>query len=396
MDERVKINLEESCLPHLQSGEYVVAAQVQDNTLGNSESVSESFYVDGPRFSLAEGDVVSVYPGENMTGSFGDSLAHVVLARKTLPWERSINPQHHGRCMSMTGGTAPTKEPPWLCVLLLRDREIVSVSSGKVDDVIHPSGEIYFPELFLREGEGDGECKYIDLSAALFREIVPSPGELALLAHAREKDTDGEEDWVAVTVGNRLPAAGEEGIRNRAYLVSLEGFGDYDKNSKLSDYGSVRLIVLHSWEFNAVPEPLHFLQFCEGLDVGRFGGSQNLAITENGFLPLIHHLRQGSQTVSFYRGPFTPSPVDDWQDDEEKVWCSDALYRYDPELGMFDVSYAAAWQLGRLLALGNPPAARNIQKLRAISKAQCNRKDTDGFGMKGLLQMLEEEGGNLL
>lgn len=381
----------------MQSGEYIVTAQVRDDTLGTSENVSENFYVDGPRFSLSENDVISVYPGKDVTGSFGDSLAHVVLCRKTLPWERSVHTQHNARYYTASDDeAAPTKELPWLCVLLLRDMEIVNISSGKVGDVVRPPADIFFPTLSLRQGEEEGECKYIDLPTALFRDIVPSPEELSLLAHAREKGMGDDEEWVSVVVGNRLPAAGDQGLRNRAYLVSLEGFGDYDRNNKLSDYSSVRLIVLYSWDFYAVSEERHFLQFCEGLDVGRFCGSSDSKITENGFLPMMHQLRQGSRTVSFYRGPFVPLPTKYPQDSEEVAWCSDGLYRYDLKLGMFDVSYAAAWQLGRLIALNNQPAARSIQRLRAINKEKCNRRNMNGHGIKELIQMLAKEGDNLL
>ncbi|TDB97412.1 hypothetical protein E1091_08500 [Micromonospora fluostatini] len=62
------------------------------------------------------------------------------------------------------------------------------------------------------------------------------------------------------------------------------------------------------------------------------------------------------------------------------VRTGDALLRFDPELGMFDLGYAAAWQLGRLLALGSGDTAtalygwrrRRDQQAARTQRAACN------------------------
>jgi hypothetical protein len=69
-----------------------------------------------------------------------------------------------------------------------------------------------------------------------------------------------------------------------------------------------------------------------------------------GYVPLPHFLRQGGKTFSWYHSPLIPgnSPTDDIT---LPVRAADELVRYNPSNGMFDISYAAAWELGRLLAL---------------------------------------------
>ncbi len=71
-----------------------------------------------------------------------------------------------------------------------------------------------------------------------------------------------------------------------------------------------------------------------------------------GFVPVRHRLRAQGKTISWYRGPlvpFAPEPFDATA--LLNVKNADELVRYHQSTGMFEVSYAAAWELGRLLAL---------------------------------------------
>ena len=75
-------------------------------------------------------------------------------------------------------------------------------------------------------------------------------------------------------------------------------------------------------------------------------------------------LRDGSKTASFYRSPFVPGIS------RRNVITGDspdALYRYDPEAGMFDVSYACAWEIGKLAVLAREDIARKIM----LSRGGC-------------------------
>ena len=95
-----------------------------------------------------------------------------------------------------------------------------------------------------------------------------------------------------------------------------------------------------------------------------------------GYLPLGHQLRHGGQTVSWYRGPLAPYAVTTAL--ELPIASADAAARYDPQTGMFDISYGAAWQLGRLLALQNESFAmalynwrRHVRQTAAIAAEQA-------------------------
>ena len=68
------------------------------------------------------------------------------------------------------------------------------------------------------------------------------------------------------------------------------------------------------------------------------------------FTPIEHRFRQGDTSVSWYRGPLIAS-----QSSQSHVhlpsMAADPLLQYFPKVKMLNVSYAAAWEMGRLLAL---------------------------------------------
>ncbi|MEM9685981.1 MAG: hypothetical protein AAF934_03565 [Bacteroidota bacterium] len=89
---------------------------------------------------------------------------------------------------------------------------------------------------------------------------------------------------------------------------------------------------------------------------------------QSGFYPLPHKLRGGEQTVSWYHGPL--SPDSNAESISFPAEGSDALLRYYEAISMFDVSYAAAWELGRLLALQNTRFSTELyQWKRSYAKA---------------------------
>jgi len=266
----------------------------------------------------------------------------------------------------------------------------------------------------------DDPCTVIDVPLALFNQVAPGLVDLKWLAHVRQtnvtgqsethirktrtyanaglKSDNGDEATLAVVVGNRL---GMPGKQNMVFLVSLENFGPYlpDSSGKKSPniptdpkdpnaITQVRLVSLKNWGFGAVAEGQTFAGFLLGLNKpdGNFT-LDTLQVQANspspappdpgqavanalamGYTALNHHTRQGDQTVSWMRGPFTP--FDAGGDIDIPVVCADEAVRYNPDTGMFDVSYAAAWQLGRLLALQNKGFAEALYNWKQLNTRQ--------------------------
>lgn len=140
----------------------------------------------------------------------------------------------------------------------------------------------------------------------------------------------------------------------------------------------VRLVSLHHWSFDcepAAPPPAgqavlgeagtgrHFAARAAALvnkveDARlrlRLPGLQppEQARIDAGYVPLPHALRTGERTVSWYRGPLAPGLPPAPPEPTLPASCADALLLYDPALGLFDTSWAAAWELGRQLAVAD-------------------------------------------
>ncbi len=91
---------------------------------------------------------------------------------------------------------------------------------------------------------------------------------------------------------------------------------------------------------------------------------------------LPHHLRGGQQTISWYHGPLMTGKLHkNLSDDLLPIRTSDTLYQYNQDINMLDVSYAAAWELGRLLMLNNPHIAKELFAWKQVNSSKL--LDTD-------------------
>jgi hypothetical protein len=404
----IKITFADGFAPPLPAGRYTITAEQRLKISSERDPIEfkadKTVHVSAPGFVLNPGEVYSVYPPAGQAGAFHEALPHIVLTRKTLPWERGID-------------GAATEEgqirPPWVALLTLDDDEIadnkIEIKSVALRELYNAPADVVRPNIAAEHGERLGpppaeqdHCVVARMPAEMFRKIAPALDELRFLAHARqigpgEKDlADAVADgWVAVVVGNRRP---QRDVRNHGLLVSLEGFAEILKEHRGENPASgwagkwVQPAVLHHWTY--VAEGQNFRQLLEGLT--RKDGkdkdawlrvlpdhdapdSEALAALKLGYTALGHHLRQGGRTVSWYRGPLIPMPVPTSTYHAIHVSADDAL-QYDPGTGFFNVSYAAAWQLGRLLALQNLEVAMSL----------LHR--TDGYIARGAL----DEAKNLL
>lgn len=391
-------------LPALESGDYTLTATQAIEVLGQGESLqaTQSFVVKGLRYQLDDSGVNSVFPPPGSQGEFGNVLPHVVLTDPTLPWQRSPAAQSArqvGAAARRADAGAPV--PGWLALLLFDEEDPPPKPQTKTIADLASDGHVFFPPRTAEYGEKPADpVTVIDVPAGLYARITPSLADLTWLAHTRltevgAKATAGDTPpppGYAVVFGNRLPAAGRT---STAFLVCLEGFGPYLPTDDgvappavPAQATAVRLVVLRTWTFSAIQLKQSFQGILEAVDLNP--ASLRLPVTPSpsgeadpavarafglGYTAMNHSLRDGGDTVSWYRGPLLP--LGGTAPPPTQSQASDQLLRYDPDDGMFDVTYAAAWELGRLLALHDRSYATALfrWKLTATQEAAAQLEE---------------------
>ena len=169
------------------------------------------------------------------------------------------------------------------------------------------------------------------------------------------------------------------------HLVSIEGVGDMTFPLTQSH---VALCSLYSWTYSVLPPGQLNVSdaFTEiGTTLGvlkpplmitkQFGNATDPVATRigermnDGYSLVKYCTQTGEPTMAFFRGPLTPHVV---KPIPQLNKCSNSgvdLQIMDQEMGIMDLSYSSAWQLGRALALANQPFCAAIGRLRsAIQK----------------------------
>lgn len=372
--------------PALESGNYTVNTTQTVTLNGIDEAVytaQQSFYVAGKRYSLDDKDVNSVFPPLGSSGQYSSVLPHIVLNAASLPWQRSAG---------VTGYTPATNNAlPWLALLLFDESEGIGPAQQVSLGDLRINNNTFFPTRTAEAQEEDAmPVSVIDVPMNLFLATVPAYTEIEWLAHVRgvdvtSKPDDNEvspNDTLSVVVCNRLPQSGK---LSTMHLVSLEGYGPYlpDHNGLVitqfpAGISTVRLVSLYSWSFRtaqdqetlaalltnvnmepaALQMPFNFNQ--DGDQTAKQNVLQAFGL---GYTALNHQLRNGDRTVSWYRGPLLPVGTPQFLSPPYSN--ADSLMRYDPQTGMYDVSYASAWQLGKLMALHDNAYAQTLVRWKA-------------------------------
>jgi hypothetical protein len=424
-----------SATPPLQDGSYqlTVATNVAYNAADHTADappgpMTQEHYFDvvGPRFSVPPSMVAGVFPPRNAHGAFQDDLPHIVLGRRTLPWERPLGPAAQIPVTPVKAGDAPalTDPFPWVALLLFEEGEYTLLRNIPLEQAVPKA-------VFSALGSPAGiTCDAVQADTALITQIMPSFEELQLLAHVRQVNTDdrelnayGGDGFFSVVVSNRLP---ELNGQYRAVLVSIEqrldlipkdsdavatvpirrqaaervpeelslpqkaftlskapanNFASAELNGGFSQIGFVpraqaRLVALTSWQFTC-EGPGKFRTLMQNLNDAMFGtvatpGQPSL--TDTGHLPINLQDRAGIAENVLYRGPLVQLQLT--RDPLGPYHSADQARRVSPETGTEDISYAAAFEAGRLLAAADGRLAQALMRWRRESYKQSARAST--------------------
>ncbi|MFK0202741.1 hypothetical protein [Streptomyces lavendulae] len=402
----LEITLHDSLLPATAATYHFKASHVlrRDGEHGEDIDVAPDrlpatehpFVVKAVQFNLAPAYVHAQYPAPGASGDYERTLPHITLNRSILPWERDV-----------AGRSVPSRAP-WLALLLFREGELPDDPTGEGLTVTRPVSElrepvepgVFGPRVVPEDPAAD--CQTIDVPVAEYAELLPREDEMDYLAHLRQVTPplqlldDGEiltEGDYAVLTTNRFPRA--EG-NYCVHLASLEGHQAYLGGDLPEGALALRVCSLYSWTFTCNPKSsLDAAGLLQGLVAPGHEDPEELALRlppsgaparpddeqryalarlRRGYVPVSYRLLTGENTFAWYRGPFTPvtAPPVPLPPDVFHTTADHALI-YEREHGLFDVSYAAAWTLGRAMALSDPEYSADLVRAR---RELANREAT--------------------
>ena len=138
---------------------------------------------------------------------------------------------------------------------------------------------------------------------------------------------------------------------------------------------SQALILLTTWTFEC-EGTASFRALMQGLDVGMMGKPHDGGpeITDTGHLRVDSLNRAGAPETNFYRGPLVPTPLT--RDPNGPYHSADQARRAAPDVGAEDVSYACAFEVGRLLAAADARLAQELMRWRRTAYTRSVKADT--------------------
>lgn len=387
-----------------------VGTKITEQTYG----VQKAFYVAGERFHILPQHIGGTFPPANSLGEHSHVLPHLMLSRTTLPWEREAVPGDTqtpwlGLLLIHEAEAADTEvavvnlsdlEPasnstPYFPGLNLEPGQdgadkvtVLDIKRSLLDTILPTIQALNFLS-HIRQGTDDADGVTGEELAVLVANRLPQKGAINtvhLVSFENRYNPDGSFNYQ--TAGNddmiRLVKLFSWPFTSTEHFKVTEGF--LQDASDLPDGIKTKLLPLTGREFFTESDFTDALTNDAGLTPTELADNQNIifkdfaygdfagvlkhldrqtttlrlpdvgnadtdAYLKMGFYPLPHEMRQGGQTASWYHGPL--SPESNAETFAFPAKSSDALLRYYEANGMFDVSYAAAWELGRLLALQN-------------------------------------------
>ena len=274
---------------------------------------------------------------------------------------------------------------------------------GQLPDLAHPpppsfdfiATEVVFDHRVLSTVAADADRFVMGTSPAAFTALPRGVGAIAKSgvakaaaansagAGAKAGGVAGQWSTTAQKVEHVALTAAQDEAGRLVRDGMLEGYrGNFERFVVEKTY---RFPVLAHWSFT-VNGAGGFESLMRGLDVGLLGTAPAEPVlspgappappltrpapefTETGHVGLPHLTRRGDRVRAWYRGPLGTYPTArDQADDEGRLalaHVSDQLRRSVPD-GREDLSLAAAFEIGRLLALSQPSVVRALLAWRA-------------------------------
>jgi len=432
-------------VPGLQARPYTINVK-QDISAGKESKQLQSnqaFTVTGPRFSLPDNAIHSVYPPQGHSDD-PEILPHVVFNDNTFPWERVGS--NKAEKMPNSEDYYVRNRVPWLAVLVFTQDELLlpqsalsgpnsifqDISDFKDGAKQSPTYAInmsvtdlspckvrqtWTPIKYDPKLESADKTDIILVQRALYNSLFATydargavdPSQAAanvfhhrFLAHRRDIKTKG----MALSAGTDQDDSGSFGIvfSHRtgplelqqptavfAHLVSIEnveGVAGTDPWPIPNSFEYVAMSSLYSWSYTCLPSGLPNVHdtmknlgatlsvlrpslSAEDIAIitGKPLGDKILQRTMAGFTLARYRTQTGETTSCFTRGPFIPCdvnyPLGNFRPFQPS-WTNSGtdLQIMDSNLGIMDITYSSAWQLGRTMAIADQAFTAALARVR--------------------------------
>ena len=266
----------------------------------------------------------------------------------------------------------------------------------------------------------------------------PDVSRYKYLAHLRDINTAGmadagvEDNGVfGVVISHRTgPLSNQQPQPVVAHLVSIEGVeSDFWKaNWPIGDrYQYVAMSSLYSWSFVTLPEGSFDIESTfvslgtapnglgllrapdsvrNGINISLPMGSRLKSRLDDGYTLTQYRTATGEETAAMYRGPLTPTRVPyplslalQQKTKLKSCWLSDSgidCQIMDPLVGIMDITYSVAWQLGKTLAVADQLFTTALGRLRtAIYSGAMNSATASILQQHGVYATRDEAVTNL-
>lgn len=346
MAEQENMSLYDEVSEGLEAGTWILRTSQELQTDGkllqtDGLSTEQKFQVENAIFSVRREDIVQRMPISGSQGSYTEDIPHLVI-------KGCIHVRQSGHFL-----------------LLLKKDEIqgravrTAGEYGQESDYIRSSFEK------LSKKSLENKYTFIQLKAELLEQLLPTESEFPYFYHYRqvyignkpEMNLDG---MFTVLLSNRLPEYVDgQGCIYEVHLTSILGLGSALKEEKNKDKSTVEIISLDSWEFTVSGKsPRSFRHICAQMkenvnsewlyrleDIGAASGR-----LQHGFVPMEYQTRLGDSGICWNRSPFLPCQADKMRR-ASFYQTADGALCYDGGDCMFDVTYAVAFETGRMAAI---------------------------------------------
>ncbi|KAL5092900.1 hypothetical protein Trisim1_000632 [Trichoderma cf. simile WF8] len=390
--------------------------------------------------------VMSVFPAQGQTAQFR-TLPHMVFRDPHLPWARRVSEQtlpdkekntipwfaliaFTAEELELTDDERSTFFPPGVGATP-NENLGWDLRAGAIKDI--PSNDNLLNKIH-KPAKRDEQIKtsVVTVPGPLFKKLFtdsedPSPtqcdvAKFRFLSHVRTVATEGtmsaiegDSGTFSIVVSHRIgPVDVDSATPVMVHLVSLQGIDGLGL-SEIKD--KVLMTSLYSWTYTALPPGSFDVRSAlqnigtggKGLKVlrtdntstpkadkpGSEAGKKNIRLSmeelvtkrqNDGYTLVRHRTVTGEQTAAMYRGPLSPTRVAHPLNANVSFQSNFGtdLQILDPNLGLMDISYATAWQLGRTLAMSDQSFTASLARLRtAIHRDALARAKEDIYKRLG-------------